>query len=435
MIAIMAKYLMKSETQLSVDRSTRHRSILLPLGWLLFGITSANFVPNAMAASNPSQIEDGKYIARLADCGACHTQIGGTPFAGGRVISTPFGTVTSPNITPDPHTGIGNWTDEEFYRAVTDGIGRHGEYLYPAMPFTSFTKMTRSDVLAIKAYLFSLKPVHAPQKPNHMEFPFDIRWTLFVWRTLYFNSGVYRPDASRSVEWNRGAYLVEGPGHCGACHSPRNIMEATETQHSLAGGRDGAWLAPNISTNPRWGIGNWSMGTIVTFLKTGAHVPEGVAFGPMAEVVHDSLRYISIADLQAIAVFLKSAPERTSNPRDQVVSASNLRNGSKLYLENCAKCHQADGNGFPGAIPNLAANASVTSERPDDTIDIVLRGQHGIGTYGTMPHFAAALGDQEIADITNYLRNSWGNNGPTKATPALVARLRSKAALARKAQQ
>ncbi len=423
------------ERLLLVDRSSRHLPIIRSAACMILGIISLGLgTATAKAVRHPHLIKEGKYIARLADCAACHTSIGGTQFAGGLVISTPFGTLTSPNITPAPHTGIGDWTNEEFYRAVADGIGRRGEYLYPAMPFTSFNKMSRSDILAVKAYLLSLKPVHAPRKPNHMAFPFDIRWTLFVWRALYFSPKVYRPDPKRSAQWNRGAYIVVGPGHCGECHSPRNIMEATEKQYSLAGAHVTAWWAPNISADPRWGIGKWSTGAIVAFLKTGAHTPQGVVFGPMAEVVHDSLRHISTADLQAIAVFLKSTPKRTSNPRDQVVSASNLQEGLKLYVENCAKCHQPDGKGFLHAIPNLAANASVTSAQPDDTIDIVLRGEHGIGTYGTMPRFAATLGDQEIADLTNYVRHSWGNDAPTKATSALVARLRHKAASVRKAQ-
>jgi mono/diheme cytochrome c family protein len=435
LIEIVANKFMKPETQSSVDRQKCHPALIPPLGWIVLGVNLATFCPTAMAARHPSMIEQGKYMARMADCEACHTKIGGTPYAGGLVINTPFGTITYPNITHAPHTGIGDWSNEKFYRAVADGIGRRGEYLYPAMPFTSYNKMTRSDILAVKTYLFSLKPVHAPRKPNHMAFPFDIRRTLFVWRTLYFSPKVYRPDANRSVEWNRGAYLVEGPGHCGECHSPRNIMQATEKQQSLAGGHVGAWWPPNISSDRLWGLGDWSTAAIVAFLKTGAHDPEGVAFGPMAEVVHDSLRHISIADIQAIAVFLKSSPKRTSNRRGQAVSTGDLRHGSKLYLENCAKCHQADGEGFPDAIPNLATNASVVSARPDDTIDIVLRGQHAIGTYGTMPSFAEALGNQDITDVTNYLRHSWGNNAPTKATRSLVARLRAKAVSARKAQQ
>ena len=173
--------------------------------------------------------------------------------AGGLTISTTFGSLTTPNITPDPDTGIGHWSDEEFYRAVTDGIGHHGEYLYPAMPFTSYTKMMRSDVLAIKAYLFSLKPVYAPCAPDDMAFPFDIRWTLVVWRELYFYRGIYQPRPNRSAQWNRGAYSVEGPGHCGECHSPRNIFGATETQHSLAGGEVGIEVLSKAATGQKLG--------------------------------------------------------------------------------------------------------------------------------------------------------------------------------------
>ena len=297
------------------------------------------------------------------------------------------------------------------------------------MPFTSFTRMTRNDVLAIKAYLFSLPPVHAPRAANTLMFPFDIRWTMFAWRELYFHPGIFRPDPQRSAAWNRGAYLVQGPGHCGACHSPRNILGATETGNSLAGGKLGAWLAPNISADARWGIGTWSIDDIVTFLKTGAQKTGGVAFGPMAEVVHDSLRHLSLDDLQAIAVYLKAGPERTKVATAAVATGDQLAHGQTLYLDSCAKCHRADGKGFPGVVPNLAANAAVTSPQPDDSIDAMLAGLHSPpGTYGTMPGFAAALSDQDIADIANYLRTSWGNHAPTNATPALVASLRTKTA-------
>ena len=421
---------------MSVDRPTRSPSILRRAGWMFLGILSAGLpgIATAMAADDPSLIEKGQYISHLADCGACHTGAGGAPYAGGLAITTPFGSVTSTNITPDPETGIGNWSDDDFYRAVTDGIAPHSEYLYPAMPFTSFTKMTRSDVLAVKAYLFSLKPVHAPRVPNGLSFPFDIRWTMIVWRALYFHSGVFQPDPKRSAEWNRGAYIIEGPGHCGACHSPRNFLGGTERRHSFAGGTDGAWRAPNISSDPRWGIGKLSVGDIVGLLKTGAHDTSGVAFGPMAEVVKDSLSHIDVADLQAMAVFLKAGPERTPSAAEQAPIHVDLGHGQKLYLTNCAKCHQASGQGFPGAISNLAANAVVTSIHPDDIIDVVLKGQAAVGTSATMPGFGASLSDQDIADIANYLRSEWGNHAPTNATPALVTSLRGKLASAEKAQ-
>jgi len=402
------------------------RSVQPRAGWTLLGLllTSLAVITSASAASDPSLIEKGYYIARLADCMACHTRVGGTPFAGGLEMSTPFGSLSSPNITPDPDTGIGNWSDEEFLRAVTDGIGRHGEYLYPVMPFTSYTKMTRSDVMAIKAYLFSLKPVYAPRAPNHMAFPFDIRSTLVVWRELYFHPGVYEPDPKQSAAWNRGAYIVEGPGHCGECHSPRNILGGTETSKSLSGGQLGNWLAPNISSDPRWGIGDWSIPDIVTFLKTGSQKKEGVAFGPMAEVVHDSLRYATMDDLTAVAEFLKSGPERVPSPAQQLATRSDLQRGQKIYLNNCAQCHQDKGRGISGVVPNLAANAAVNQDQPNDMIDAVLNGLHGTGNYGTMPSFAGALGDQDVADVVNYVRRGWGNKAPTNATPALVASLR-----------
>ena len=403
------------------SRSVLPLATIALLGLLL---TSPAAIPAASAASDPSLIDKGQYIARLADCMACHTRVGGTPFAGGLEMSTPFGSLSTPNITPDPDTGIGNWSDEEFFRAVTDGIGRHGEYLYPVMPFTSYTKMTRSDVMAIKAYLFSLKPVYAPRAPNHMAFPFDIRSTLVVWRELFFHPGVYEPDPKQSAAWNRGAYIVEGPGHCGECHSPRNILGGTETSQSLSGGQLGNWLAPNISSDPRWGIGDWSIPDIVTFLKTGSQKTEGVAFGPMAEVVHDSLRYATSDDLTAVAEFLKSGPERVPSPAQRLATRSDLQRGQKVYLSNCAQCHQDKGRGILGVVPNLAANAAVNQEQPSDVIDAVLNGLHGTGSYGTMPSFAGALGDQDVADVVNYVRSGWGNKAPTNATPQLVASLR-----------
>lgn len=406
--------------------------ILRHVGWVFLGILWAGLsaIVPAAAANEPGLIAQGQYLARLGDCMACHTRPGGAPFAGGLPINTPFGTVMTTNLTPDSDTGIGGWSDDAFYRAVTDGIGRQGEYLYPAMPFTSFTKMTRSDVLAIKAYLFSLKPAHAPAQPNSMMFPIDIRSTLLLWRVLFFHPGTYRPDPTQTAEWNRGAYLIEGPGHCGECHSPRNIFGATVTQSSLAGGKVENWLAPNISGDPRWGVGGWSVNDIVTFLKTGSHQTEGVAFGPMAQVVHDSLSYVSIADLQAMAVFLKSGPGRIPDPALQVSASSDLQHGQTLYRENCAKCHQEKGQGFSSVIPNLAKNAAVNSAEPNDIINAILIGVPTTGTYGWMPSFAKMLSDQDISDITNYVRSDWGNNAPTNATPALAASLRSKASAA-----
>ena len=389
---------------------------------LVFSLPAQAEAPPKATDTPPSQ---GLYMERAADCMACHTAPGGTPFAGGREIGTPYGTLSSPNITPDPDTGIGRWSDAQFYAALHDGIGHGGEYLYPVMPFTSYTRMTRHDVLAIKAYLFSLKPVFAPRAASGLAFPFDIRATLFVWRELFFTPGTFQPNPARSAEWNRGAYLVEGPGHCGECHSPRNILGATETGASLSGGQVQQWLAPNISSDPLDGIGRRSLADIAAFLHSGASRTMGVAFGPMSEVVHDSLAYLTEADLHAIAVFLKDGPDRKSPPPGPLASPAALHAGQTLYLTYCAMCHQDRGGGIPGAIPNLAGNAAVTAARPNDIIAAVLNGLHGTGGYASMPAFAGALSNRNIADIANYIRIAWTNRAVADASPALVATIRA----------
>ena len=378
-----------------------------------------------MAHAADDQVARGAYLTRAADCMPCHTKPGGTPFAGGLLIGTPFGSLSSPNITPDPDTGIGGWTDPQFFAAVHDGLGKSGEYLYPVMPFTSYTKMPRGDVLAIYAYLKSLKPVYAPRAPSHMEFPFNVRTGMIAWRELFFRPGVFVPDPKESAVWNRGAYLVEGPGHCGECHSPRNILGATQTDDSLAGGLVGHWLAPNISSDPKWGIGDWTIPQIVTFLKTGATKTKGVAFGPMREVVHDSLSYLTDADVTAIATYLKGAANRTAAPQPQIATRPDLANGATVYMDNCEQCHQSKGVGIPGAVPNLAGNRAVQAAKPNDVILAVLRGIPADGHFGAMPSFAGALSDQAVADVVNYVRSGWGNQGPTDASAAIVAGMRS----------
>ena len=392
------------------------------------GIALAMLLFAAGAAAQtqpPSSQTAGLYMERLSDCMACHTQPGGTPFAGGREIGTPFGSLTSPNITPDKDTGIGNWSDDDFYRALHEGIGKHAEYLYPVMPYTSYTQMTREDVQAVKDYLFSLKPVFAPPAGNDLDFPFDIRATLFVWRELCFRPGTYRYNANHSAEWNRGAYIVQGPGHCGECHSPRNMLGATETGASLSGGAVQQWLAPNISSDPLDGIGAKSLGDIETFLKAGADRSLGVAFGPMAEVVHDGLRYATQTDIHAIAVYLKEGPDRPGPTQGNVASSADIRAGQRVYLNNCAQCHQDNGRGIPGVIPNLAGNAAIAMDPPNDMIVAVLQGLQGTGGYGRMPSFAGALSDQDIANVANYVRTSWDDKSPASVTPAMVAGLRA----------
>ena len=374
-------------------------------------------------AATPEQVKQGEYMMRAADCMACHTQPGGTPFAGGRAIGTPFGQLYSPNITPDIDTGIGKWSDDQFYAALHDGVGHGVGYLYPVMPYTSYTRMTREDVLAIKAYLFSLKPVFSPMKPNGLNFPFDIRATLFVWRELFFRPGTYVADPAHDAQWNRGAYLVLGAGHCGECHSPRNLMGAVISKDSLAGGQVQQWTAPNISASPLQGIGDRSVADLAAFLRTGSSASMGTAFGPMAEVVHDSLSFLTEADVTAMAVYLKdTAPRASVAPPSNATTAGLLR-GRTLYLQNCGQCHQDNGRGIPGVIPNLAGNAVITSPKPNDIAAAILNGLKSASGL-QMPGFAGALSNQDVADISNYIRVSWNNLANPDSSAALVANVR-----------
>ncbi|HYZ31974.1 MAG TPA: cytochrome c, partial [Crenalkalicoccus sp.] len=372
----------------------------------------------------------GLYLTEAADCMPCHTAPGGRPYAGGRVVQTPFGTVVSPNITPDRATGIGTWTPAEFWNAVHDGVGRNGEDLYPVMPFTSYTGMTREDADAIFAYLRTVPAVDAPDQPNGLYFPFSIRATLGVWRELFFQPGVFRPDPARSPEWNRGAYLVTALGHCGECHTPRNLLGATEPSAALQGAVVAGWFAPNLTPDLRQGLGGWSVAQIADWLRTGASRTKGTVFGPMSEVQHDSLARLTDADLHAIATYLHDEP----SPALQAASAPAARRSeadraaAALYAANCAGCHRPGGRGSPGVIPPLAGNQAVTAAAPNDVIEVLLNGLPAQGSYGAMPRFAAALDDRQIAALANYVRTAWGNQGTANATPGLVASLRAGAA-------
>lgn len=363
----------------------------------------------------------GAYLARAADCMPCHTGAGQPEFSGGRSLSTPFGRMISPNITPDPKTGIGLWTDDQFYRLMHNGVGRHGQYIYPVMPFTSYTAMTRADVLAIKAYLFSLPPVDRLRHPNQLDFPFDIRASLLAWRILYFTPATDQADPRQSALWNRGAYLVRGPGHCGECHTPRNGMGALLQGRSLSGGIVDGFAAPNISADPDAGIGARSVAEITQFLRTGAEPHLGVAFGPMAEVVQNSTSLMTDTDLTAIATYLLGAEKRPETAIMLPITQPQAAAGKVGYAANCAPCHGPEGQGVPNAFPNLAGNAAVVAGRPDSVIAAMVNGLQGSGSYGAMPAFVGILSNADMAAIANYVRTIWGNHASANATPALVA--------------
>ncbi len=386
---------------------------------------TAALAATAHAAAPPGSdlIARGAYLAAAGDCAACHTEKNGAAFAGGQSMDTPFGPLVTPNITPDKATGIGNWSDDDFYRALHEGRAKDGSFLYPAMPFPWYTKVTRDDALAIKAYLFSLPAVNKPRAPSHLRFPFNVRPALGAWREAFFTPGTFQPDPKASAEVNRGSYLVNGLAHCGECHNGQLLAGASKFDESLRGGMIDNWYAPNITSDVRDGIGSWSQQQLVQFLKTGSVPGKGVAAGPMAETVH-SLSQLTDADLGAIAAYLKSTPPAASPARGHDVDAASTKHGGQVYLSYCAACHGVDGKGLPGAVPALAGNGAVNAKGPQNVIMVVLGGLPARQTYAPMLAIGAGMTDAEVADVANYVRKSWGNNAPATASPDSVRSVR-----------
>ena len=373
-------------------------------------------------------VRRGEYMIQAADCMPCHSRPGGTPYAGGLILSTPFGKMSTPNITQDKVTGLGRWSEADFWELLHNGRGPHfGEYIYPTMTYTSYTKLTRDDVHAMWAYMRTLAPVDAPRLPIQLPFPFNIRLSLLGWQVMFMDRGTYKPDPRQSAAWNRGAYLVQGAGHCGECHTPRNPLGGMIDSRSLAGAVVDGFLAPNISSDRQFGLGDWSEDEIATFLKHG-DTARTVVFGPMSEVVHDSMAYMSDADLHAIALYLKSSPPRHETLIDPARDARrSIARGAVIYASNCAQCHQANGAGVSGAIPMLAKNSVVLQRGGEDVVMPILVGLEGQGSYGAMPAFGGALDDREIADVVNYVRTSWGNTTDASVKPGAVGAIRADA--------
>ena len=361
-----------------------------------------------------TQVERGRYLATVGDCVACHTVPGGTPFAGGRAIETPFGTLLSPNLTPDRATGIGTWSDADFVRAVRTGIDDNGAHLYPALPYPYFARATVPDVLAIRAYLATLDPASSPVDTNQLRFPFSIRATLIVWNALNFTPGVFKPDAGQSDEWNRGAYLVEGLGHCGACHTAKSATGGDKAGRILQGGVLNGWYAPPLDGSPRTGLGSWPVEQVVAYLKTGANDRQTAA-GPMAEVVSLSTSHMTDADLHAIAIYLKARPAGGDPPVPALGAAdARMQAGAALYTDNCSACHAPAGSGAAGLFPALRGSAAIQARDPATLVRVVLQGvQAGATdaapTGAAMPAFGWRLTDAQVADVLTYTRNAWGN--------------------------
>ncbi|WP_354218975.1 cytochrome c [Bradyrhizobium sp. JR7.2] len=375
-----------------------------------------------------TQIERGRYLSILSYCAGCHTVPGGKPFSGGRPIETPFGNIVSPNLTPDLDTGIGAWSDDQVDVAVRKGIGRTGAHLYPAMPYNAYTRLSRDDVMAIRAYLNSLEAVRSSRNANTLPFPFNIRSAMIVWNALYFTPGEYKPDPTKSGEWNRGKFIVDGPAHCGACHTPKTLLGGDRTDQYLQGANLQGWSAPDITNNRRTGLGSWTAEDVALYLKTG-HNRTTAATGPMAEAIELSTSKMRDEDTRAIATYLKSLPgnadEATLAPMDTNIMAA----GGAIYRDQCSACHGIEGKGVPHLFPALAESTMARSNDPTTAIRIVLRGARSVGTIAEptapgMPSYGWQLDDREIAAVLSYIRNSWG--GATTPIDAKdVTRVRS----------
>lgn len=414
-----------------------HMKILPALALSSMVALVAALSPVAAQSPQPDDSSDvvkkGEYLARAGDCVACHTAPDGKLFSGGRAMPTPFGTLYTSNITPD-ETGIGKWSADDFYNTMHHGRYPDGGLLYPAMPFASYTKVTREDSDAIFAYLKTIAPVHQPNRPHELDFPYNNRSLILGWRTLFFNEGEFKPDAKQSDEWNRGAYLVEGLGHCGMCHTPINALGGSRESEAFQGGlipmQD--WYAPSLTSNKEAGLGDWSIEEISDLLQKGIST-RGAVYGPMAEVVFNSLQYMTDEDIRAMAVYLKSiAQDEPTPPRSSVRTeeASLLISlGKSVYDKQCASCHGAQGEGRPPHYPLLAGNQSIQMESAVNGIRMVLNGGYPPATEkNPMPHgmppFAVTLSDDEVAAVVSYIRTAWGNRG-TPVTAAEANKLRS----------
>lgn len=364
------------------------------------------------------QIARGEYLTRAADCQPCHTAPGGKPFAGGRAFHIPGGTIYTPNITPDKDTGIGKWTDEQFVNALHNGLDEHGRNMYPAFPYTSYTKLSTDDVLAIKAYLFSLDAVPNRRPRADLIWPVSQRSLVGLWNKMFFTPGRFEADASKPEDWNRGKYLVEALGHCGECHTPRNVFMAVKSSQPLAGGEAEGWTAYNITSDQVSGIGGWSDDEVMAYLKTGVAHGKGWANGPMGEAVDASLKYLSDDDLKAVVTYIRSVPPvrgKEEKPRyawggDDKTSIDADSEGARLFTFYCSGCHGADGKTSAKLYPTLPNQTTVGSNPPQNLIMVILHGaRRSDSPNAFMPAYASAFSDEQIATLANYVTKRFGN--------------------------
>jgi mono/diheme cytochrome c family protein len=394
--------------------------------------------PADFAATDP--IARGEYLARAADCQACHTARGGAPFAGGLAFNLPFGSIYSPNITPDKDTGIGGWTDAQFLGALHRGVDDEGQPLYPAMPYAAFTYMTDADALAIKAYLFSLPPVRRENRANSLAFPFDQRWAMAIWSRLFNPDKRFAPRPDRSPEWNRGAYLAEAMAHCGDCHTPRTLAQSLDNRRKYAGAVAAGWKAYNITAHRLSGVGAWSDAELTEYLSTGRAAGRGTAAGPMGEAVDLSLSHLTPSDVKALVTYVRSVPALASPdqpepvvhpapaaPKQGVADNANPK-GKRIFEGACASCHAWTGQGALTPWATLTGRRSVNDPTAVNVAQMVISGANRRTATGAsfMPAFGQAYSDDEIAAVANYVTARFGAKG-SSLTAKQVAQLRKAA--------
>jgi mono/diheme cytochrome c family protein len=381
-------------------------------------------------SDNYVDVVRGKALVAAGDCVACHTTPGGKPFAGGLALQTPFGAIMTPNLTPDNATGIGSWSADDFARAMHEGKRPGGTRLYPAFPYPSYTKVSRADSDAIYAYLRSLDPVVSEVNRNTLPFPFNIRTSMAGWNMLFFTPGEFKPDPAKSEEFNRGAYLVEGLGHCGTCHTPMNAFGANKADKAFQGGQIDNWTVPNITNDAQTGLGKWSVDDVVQYLKTG-QARGAIASGPMKDVVENSTARMPDADLKAMAVYLKERGAAGSPaPAPVAADDARMKMGEAVYVDTCSACHVRSGAGIEHIFPKLAGNTVVNQDDPASLIRIIITGAQGAGTdkwptAPSMPSLGYRLNDEQIAAVVTYVRNSFGN-AAAPVTADTVKALRAK---------
>lgn len=394
----------------------------IPFGASMALLTLAPLAARADAA--PGLVDRGRYLTRAADCAGCHTAPGGTPFAGGRAFKLPFGVLYAPNITPDRATGIGAYTDAQWVRMLHEGVSRGGKHLYPVMPYPSYTRMTREDALAIKAYLFSRPAVHVSIPANRMRFPFDQRWLMVFWNLFNNPDARFKPDPAKSTDVNRGAYLVGALGHCAECHTPRNFMMGLSSSDAFAGAKQQGWLAYNLTSDRTAGIGTWSDAQLAQYLSTGHADGRGPASGPMAETVEFSLRYLTPADTHAMIAYLRDIGARPGGPpaaRSDATPRPLDALGARVFVEACAGCHLPDGAGRQSAWAALRGDHRTGDVDGTNLVQVLAHGTQIETSQGLMfmHRFTRAYTDQELAAVANYVIAQFGGrNG--RVTPQQI---------------